>query len=164
MSTPSRADEHGLDRPAGDAPRADAPPATRADLRERHGEADGAGDAETLEALLGQEDDRPRSRAEERAAREAKPAAREEPKTWKPRRQVASLALTFSMFGLSMSWFMPWAAPASLVAVILGTIAVCRRWDDRAAGGWALGLGLAGLAASGFWVYWIWHELMLAAA
>ncbi len=78
-----------------------------------------------------------------------------EPVVWKPRRQIASWALTCSMFGLSMSWFMPWAMPASLLGVIIGGIALSRSWEEKAVAGWGLGLGLAGTISSGFWAVWM---------
>lgn len=76
------------------------------------------------------------------------------PVVWKPRRQIASFALTCSMFGLSMSWFMPWALPASLLGVIIGGIALSRSWEEKGVAGWGLGLGLAGTISSCFWIVW----------
>jgi len=147
MTSASRLEEHEPGVPGPHSARATAP--------DEPAEPSAARDGAEREARV----EPAPSRAAERAAREKKREKKRQPKTWKPRRSVAGLALMFAMFGLSMSWFMPWAAPASLVGVILGVIAVARPWDDRAAGGWALGLGIAGLAGSAFWAWQIWSAL-----
>lgn len=170
MTTSSRANEHGLGEPASGSARTRSAMDDTAGRTNTAGSAGigSAGDAETaaapetlIDELIEQtrQDPPVRSRASERASRDAAPPRRREPKRWKPRRQVASLALTFAMFGLSMSWFMPWATPASLVAVVLAGIAVGHSWEDRATAGWALGLGIAGTLGGVFWAVWIWHAL-----
>lgn len=75
---------------------------------------------------------------------------------------LASWSLTASMFGLSMSWFMPWALPASLLGVVLGAIALFRRWEVRSLAGWGVGLGLAGAMSAGFWILWILDQLAVS--
>ncbi|WP_105566305.1 hypothetical protein [Microbacterium halophytorum] len=129
----------------------------------RHADADP--DAEVL-ALLRQ-GAQPASRAEQRAAREAaqkRPQRPREPERWKPKRAFASVALTCAMFGLSMSWFMPWAMPVSILAVVLGSVALSRDWEDRAIAGWALGLGIVGTLSAAFWAGWIYFALQAAQA
>ncbi|WP_119696689.1 DUF4190 domain-containing protein [Microbacterium halotolerans] len=143
MSTPSRADDPAklIEELTGDQPSAADP---RVDPRGAAG-----------------------SRAEQRAAREREGKRRHdprEPKRWKPPQPLAGWALMCAMFGLSMSWFMPWAMPASVLGVILGSVALSRRWEDRASAGWALGLGIVGTASAAFWIVWIYNALQTVPA
>ena len=80
------------------------------------------------------------------------------------RRPLASASLIASVFGLSMSLFMPWAMPVSIVGTILAIIALRRTWEQRAIAWWGFGFGLAGVSYSSFWIGWILNQLAAASA
>lgn len=112
------------------------------------------GDIARLDELFGAD------KVIETSAASARSAVR--PVRRRARRPLASWSLTASMFGLSMSWFMPWALPISLLGAVLATVALFRRWEDRGVAAWGLGLGLAGAASAAFWILWILDQLSVS--
>jgi len=80
------------------------------------------------------------------------------------RRPLAGVALTLSLVGLVVSWFMPWGMPVSVLGAVLAIVALRRTWERRAVSWWALGLGILGAACSSYWIGWIVDQLSARSA
>lgn len=80
------------------------------------------------------------------------------------RRPLAGASLTASVFGLTLSWLMPWAMPVSILGAVLAIVALRRTWEQREPAWWGLGLGVAGAACASFWIGWIITQLSAATA
>ena len=69
------------------------------------------------------------------------------------------LAAALAVVGLVVSWFGPWGAGFGLVALVIGAVAAIRRTQPAAWCGVAIGLGIASLLCSAYWVVWIMAQL-----
>lgn len=89
-------------------------------------------------------------------ARKPASAASPAPRRGRP---LAGASLTASVFGLTLSWLMPWAMPVSILGAVLAIIALRRSWEQHEPAWWGLGLGIAGTACASYWIGWIIAQL-----
>lgn len=94
----------------------------------------------------------------------ARESAAAPPRAHRRGRPLAAASLTASVFGLTLSWLMPWAMPVSILGSVLAIIALRRTWEQREPAWWGLGLGIAGAACASFWVGWIITQLNAVSA
>ncbi|MGO1255583.1 MAG: hypothetical protein ACTIBU_04340 [Microbacterium gubbeenense] len=77
-------------------------------------------------------------------------------------KHLATVSLVLAVLSLVVSWFGPWAAPIALVAVVLGTVALFRRWGRVSLSWGAIGAGVVAILFSAYWVSWILAQLPVA--
>jgi hypothetical protein len=69
-------------------------------------------------------------------------------------RSYAGWALAAAVLGLTASFFVGWAFPVGIVAIVLAAVALRRPLERRPLAWWAIALGALSLAYSAGWLVW----------
>ena len=75
-----------------------------------------------------------------------------------PSRWAAAWSLVFAIIGLVASFFVGWAFPVGLIAIVLAVIALRHPWESRGVAIWAMCLACASLVYSAGWLWWAWSQ------
>jgi hypothetical protein len=70
----------------------------------------------------------------------------------RPRGRLGTWALGVGMVALIASWFTAWALPPAILGILLALAALVTRRGRRESAWWGLGLGIAAVACSLFWI------------